>query len=295
MKVKDSNKTRIIGWIVSVALLSAAVFTIWSRWDDLSKAIESIERPNLWSLTSLPCITLLAVACVSESFRSLLNRKGVAKEGSKPIGRNEMFWLIMVAGMLNWLPMRAGLIGRTVYHSKVNGIPASSSLRILVETIVILICMAIVALSLAVLSNIFSIPVLIALVFPVLVLLPLSCKTQMKPFSLAITFRYLDVLLLALRYWIIFGLMDYDISPETAILLAGAGSIASLLPLPTGGLGGREWIIGLVASWVTVFPSAIALGLIADLVNRLVELVVVIPFGLLGQHFLRKIPPEPSL
>ena len=47
-------------------------------------------------------------------------------------------------------------------------------------------------------------------------------------------------------------------------------------------------IIGLVASWITVFPAAIALGLIADLINRLVELIVVIPFGLTGQHFIRK-------
>jgi hypothetical protein len=82
--------------------------------------------------------------------------------------------------------------------------------------------------------------------------------------------------------------MSYEITPETAILLAGAGSIASLLPLPTGGLGGREWVIGLVAAWVTVFPSAIALGLIADLINRVVELTVVIPFGFIGQHLLRK-------
>jgi len=292
MSKQDNNRIRIIGWVISFILLGAAGYTIWMRWDDISTAISSIERPNPWSLVTLPCIMLMALGFVSESFRRLLNRGDIAREGFKPIERSEMFWLIMVTGMLNWLPMRAGLIGRTVYHTKVNGIPATKSLRVLVETIVILICVSVSAFLLAVVSNIFNIHVLYVLAVPVFVLLFSSLQKKHKPLSIAILCRYFDVLLLALRYWIIFGLMDYDITPETAILLAGAGSVASLIPLPTGGLGGREWIIGLVASWVTVFPAAIALGLIADLVNRLVELVVVIPFGLIGQHFIRKKLPR---
>ena len=288
MNAHDKHRMRIVGWVVSILLLGAAGFTIWTRWDDLSKAIVSIERPNPWSLVSLPCIMLVAQGCVSESFRQLLNRNGIAKDGFGSIERGEMFWLIMVTGMLNWLPMRAGLIGRTVYHSKVNGIPATKSLRVLLEAIVILISVALMAFLLAVLSNVMNVHVLIVLGFPIGLLCLSTCNKTLRPISFAIICRYLDVLLLALRYWIIFGLMDYDITPETAILLAGAGSIASLIPLPTGGLGGREWIIGFVASWITVFPAAIALGLIADLINRLVELIVVIPFGLTGQHFIRK-------
>jgi uncharacterized membrane protein YbhN (UPF0104 family) len=96
-----------------------------------------------------------------------------------------------------------------------------------------------------------------------------------------------DILLLALRYWIIFHLIDHSITLETAIVLGGAGTIASMLPLPTGGLGGREWVIGLLASWITVFPAAIAIGLLADLINRVIELVVVIPLGFIGMRFIR--------
>jgi hypothetical protein len=190
--------------------------------------------------------------------------------------------------MLNWLPLRAGLIGRTVYHSKVNGIPATKSLRVLFEVIIITVCMSGAAFLLAALSSVSNVQLVLVLVVPVIVLGLFSIKPNARPWSAAIICRYFDVLLLALRYWIIFGLMGFEITPETAILLAGAGTVSSLLPLPTGGLGGREWIIGFVASWVTVFPAAIVLGLVADLINRLVELVVVIPFGLLGQHFIRK-------
>ncbi len=292
MTTKGNNRTRIIGWIVSVGLLSAAFFTIWSRWDDLSKAIKSIERPDIGVLLSLIMIMILSQGFVSESFRQLLNRSGIANNGSEPIEKSEMFWLVMMSGMLNWLPMRAGLIGRTVYHSKVNGIPTTKSLRVLFESILIIVSMAGVALLMAIMSNLYNVHTLYLVCAPIVMCLPFVAREATRRWSLAITYRYVDILLFATRYWLIFDLMNYDITPKTAILLAGAGSIASLLPLPTGGLGGREWIIGLVSSWVTVFPSAIALGLIADLINRLVELIVVIPFGLMGQHFIQKKQPR---
>jgi uncharacterized membrane protein YbhN (UPF0104 family) len=288
MKTKKSNTTRIIGWIVSVVLLSAAVFTIWNRWEDLSKAIDSVERPNAGVLLSLVIITILSQGFVCESFRLLLNRVGIAKKGSIPIEKGEMFWLVMVSGMLNWLPMRAGLIGRTVYHSKVNGIPAHKSLQVLFESVTIIVGVSGVALLMTLVSNLFKVQILYLGCLPIMLSCVFVAQKSTRRWSLAIIYRYFDLLLFATRYWLIFDLMSYEITPETAILLAGAGSIASLLPLPTGGLGGREWVIGLVAAWVTVFPSAIALGLIADLINRVVELTVVIPFGFIGQHLLRK-------
>ena len=285
--ISNNKWAPLVGWFVSIGLLGAAVFTIWNHWGDLTSAIVSIEHPNLWGLLALPLITLIAVGFVSESFRQLLNRSGMAKEGFAKIQRSEMFWLVLMAGMLNWLPLRVGLIGRTVYHSKVNGIPATKSLRVLLEVIVLTVCMSGAAFVLTGVSSASNIQLVFLLVVPVFVLGLFSVKTNTRPWSVAITCRYFDVLLLALRYWIIFGLIGFDITPETAILLAGAGTVSGLLPLPTGGLGGREWIIGFVASWVTVFPAAIALGLVADLINRVVELVVVVPFGLLGQHFIR--------
>ena len=287
--ISNNNKwAPLVGWFVSTGLLGAAFFTIWNRWGDLRSAIVSIEHPNLWGLLALPLIMLIAIWFVSESFRQLLNRSGMAKDGFAKIQRSEMFWLVLMAGMLNWLPLRAGLIGRTVYHSKVNGIPATKSLRVLLEVIVLTICMSGVAFLLTGVSSVSNIQLVFLLVVPVFVLGLFSIKTDTRPWSVAIICRYFDVLLLAMRYWIIFGLIGFDITPETAILLAGAGTVSGLLPLPTGGLGGREWIIGFVASWVTVFPAAIALGLVADLINRVVELVVVVPLGLLGQRFIRE-------
>jgi hypothetical protein len=287
--ISNNNKwAPLVGWFVSIGLLGAAFFTIWNRWGDLTSAIVSIEHPNLWGLLALPLIMLIAIWFVSESFRQLLNRSGMAKDGFAKIQRSEMFWLVLMAGMLNWLPLRAGLIGRTVYHSKVNGIPATKSLRVLLEVIVLTVCMSGVAFLLTGVSSVSNIQLVFLLVMPVFVLGLFSIKTDTRPWSVAIICRYFDVLLLAMRYWIIFGLIGFDITPETAILLAGAGTVSGLLPLPTGGLGGREWIIGFVASWVTVFPAAIALGLVADLINRVVELVVVLPLGLLGQRFIRE-------
>ena len=292
MTTKGNKQIRIIGWIVSVVLLCAAIFTIWNRWGDISKAIDSIERPNRGVLVSLVVLMVLSQGFVSESFRQLLNRDGIAKSGCDPIEKGEMFWLVMVSGMLNWLPMRAGLIGRTVYHSKVNGIPAPKSLQVLFESVATIVCVSGVALFMVICSNLFRVDIIYFVCAPILLFFVFITRKPSRPWLLAISYRYVDVLLFAARYWLIFDLMSYEITPQTAILLAGAGSIASLLPLPTGGLGGREWIIGFIASWVTVFPAAIALGLVADLINRVIELTVVIPFGLLGQHFLRKKLPR---
>jgi hypothetical protein len=268
------------------------MYTIWNRRDDITKAIDSIEHPNPTTLFLLVITMILSQGFVSESFRQLLNRCGIANEGKSPIKKTEMFWLVMVSGMLNWLPIRAGLIGRTLYHSKVNGISPAKSLRVLAESVVIIVGMSGVALLMVVASDAFSLNIIYFVCAPILVSSAFLIRQSTRRWSLAISCRYFDVLLSAARYWLIFDLMRFGITPETAILLAGAGSIASLLPLPTGGLGGREWIIGLVASWVTVFPSAIVLGLVADLVNRAVELVVMIPLGLTGQHFLRKKLPR---
>jgi len=264
------------------------MYTIWNRWGDITKAIDSIEHPDPVTLFLLLITMILSQGFVSESLRQLLNRCGIANGEKNPIEKTEMFWLVMVSGMLNWLPIRAGLIGRTLYHSKVNGIPATKSLQVLAESIAIIVGMSGVALLMVVVSNVFNLNIMYFVCAPILVSSVFVVRQSTRRWSLAVLCRYFDVLLSATRYWLIFDLMSYGITPETAILLAGAGSIASLLPLPTGGLGGREWIIGLVASWVTMFPSAIALGLVADLINRAFELVVMIPLGLTGQQFLRK-------
>ena len=113
MTPKSKSKARLIGWCLSIVLLATAGYTVWSRSDDIAIAIQSIEHPNTWSILVLLLIMVVALGFVSESFRQLLNRKGIAKEGARPIERTEMFWLIMVTAMLNWLPLRAGLVGRT--------------------------------------------------------------------------------------------------------------------------------------------------------------------------------------
>ncbi|MDP6541183.1 MAG: hypothetical protein QGF07_00225 [Phycisphaerales bacterium] len=287
MRQTSRQHAKFLGWCLSFVLLFAAGYTIWNRSDDITVAIQSIENPSLWSILALLAILVIALGFVSESFRQLLNRKGISKDGAKPIEPLEMFWLISVASVMNWLPLRAGLVGRTVYHNKVNQIPASRSIRVLLEVVVISGGMAGVALLLAVVGKVILVPQWLMLCVPAILLLPLVVSKCTRCWSISIMCRYVDILLLALRYWIIFHLIDHSITLETAIVLGGAGTIASMLPLPTGGLGGREWVIGLLASWITVFPAAIAIGLLADLINRVIELVVVIPLGFIGMRFIR--------
>jgi uncharacterized membrane protein YbhN (UPF0104 family) len=89
--------------------------------------------------------------------------------------------------------------------------------------------------------------------------------------------RSIEVPLIALRYHVVFLLIDVPIPPSAAIALACIAVAAGLIPLAGSGLGVREWMVGLVAPLLVVMPEAA--GLAADLVHRAAELSVVVLLG----------------
>ena len=200
----------------------------------------------------------------------------------------EMIALIATAWLLNYLPLRPGMIGRFAYHRKVNKIPLRVSAKVLVQGVAISIaCSAWLLAFAALLLDRSSIPLWIAATLGVPVLLTIAsiatrkAHEQTSVLLAAGVTRWLDMLIWSARYWVVFRLIGSPIDLSHAVLFASVAQIVLFIPLTGNGLGFREWAIGLVATAVTV-------GLIADLVNRIAELAVAIPTGLIAWSILSK-------
>ncbi|MDP6600789.1 MAG: hypothetical protein QGH76_00680 [Phycisphaerales bacterium] len=265
----------IAAWSASALLLGSAIWLVASKHDDIAAAIASLERPDPFTIVLLLLTMAASIPLHAESFRRLLNRRG-------NVGSGEMVAVIASASLLNWMPLRAGLIGRLAYHHVVNSLPLMWTIRVQFEVVALVGFAAMVAILVAIAAPLpfLGVPLAVALVVAV--------NNRFRPWMIAWSCRYVDLLFMATRYWLIFRLLNQAIEADAAIALAAAGAIASLVPLPAGGLGAREWVIGWVSLAITSLPFALATGILADLVNRIVELIVVVPAGLLGGVFVRR-------
>ena len=102
----------------------------------------------------------------------------------------------------------------------------------------------------------------------------------------ALAVRFGEVLLSALRTAACFALVGKPIDPSAALVFACASNAANCVPMIGGGLGIREWITGLLAPGVAGVATPDALA--AELLNRAVELLVVVPGGLASTPMLAR-------
>jgi hypothetical protein len=272
------SRRRLLGSIAGIALLVAAV---WAAAGDAEawRAVASARADwRLWGVAiSLPALNWLVI---SLSFWALLSRYG-------RIEATEMTALIGSAWLLNYLPMRPGLVGRLAYHKIVNQIPVRAAAGV---TILGMVATGFGALLLLAVAGALGADAgggawTLGLVLPAVILgagtLALWARGgELWRLGVVLALRYVDVLIWAGRYVVSFALIGSPIAVETALALAIVSQIAMLVPIAGNGLGLREWAIGLTAAYLTaVDPQA---GLAADLVNRAVEVLVAVPVGLLS-------------
>lgn len=272
------SRRRLLGSIAGLALLAAAIWAAAAE-PDAWRAIASASADwRLWAVAfTLPALNWLVI---SLSFWPLLARYG-------RIEASETYALIGSAWLLNYLPMRPGLVGRLAYHKVVNGIPVKAAAFVTIIGMVasgvgaVLLLAVTAALGPDADGRIWA----MALALPALVLGAITVAlwargTDTWRLALTITLRYVDVLIWAARYIVSFALIGSPITADTAAALAIMSQIAMLVPIAGNGLGLREWAIGLTAASLAGFdPEA---GLAADLVNRAVEVAVAVPVGLLS-------------
>jgi hypothetical protein len=98
----------------------------------------------------------------------------------------------------------------------------------------------------------------------------------------AVLLRLLDAFAWVLRYGLLFRVLGVDLPIEHAAIIAAGAQASAYVPLVGNGLGVREWVVGGLSRWMSAARVPLQIGLAADVVNRLVELLVLGPVGVLG-------------
>lgn len=269
----------VAGFVIGVALLGGAVYAAASR-GGFAEAWAAARAAPIWLIGLALVLPPLNLAATSMSFWVQMRRHG-------SIGAAEMAALIGAAWLLNCLPLRPGMFGRIAYHKAVNGIAVRDSVRAMVVGLAAGLASVAVVLAIAAAMGpdrgarawaaALSVPGAVAGV--------MALSMRRGWIAGVFFFRYLDVLIWVLRYWVTFRLVGVDLTPGQAAAVAAVSQLALNIPLVGNGLGVREWAVGLTAANLPsgLFGAggkiATAAGLSADLVNRAAEMAVCVPLG----------------
>ncbi|MCC6581405.1 MAG: flippase-like domain-containing protein [Phycisphaeraceae bacterium] len=274
---------RVTGYVVGAALTAAAVaMAIRSTpWETLRHA-----DPGWLSLLALTVAVNLALAgamfwCVTLSF-----------DARPRVGLAKMTALMAISAMLNYLPMRPGLMGRAAYLKVKHGLPLRQSVWILgvvLATATLVLVTTGLAAALGPRGGEGG-SCLAAVAF-------LSCLSTLtgraarrvlrRPVTAAwgwIAIRLADMLVAGLRTSVALHLVGVEVSYGQAVAAGAAGMLVSLIGLTPNGLGMREWAIAATAA--ALAPVSTSAGLAASLLDRAVEVVVVCLAGLISLAWL---------
>lgn len=271
--------------LLGLALLAAAAWSVTRHHDAATAAWAAIREPSPTWLVTLPLAVIATVALTSASLLLLTNR--AARESRLTFG--EMVALTLTSALGNLVPMQPGLAGRVAYQHQVHGLPVAASLLVAVQsTLVTVVAVAWIGLALLLVRagglSWTAAPASLLLLLPAL----LDPARRASALPQALLARLGEVLLSALRTTAAFALVGKPIDPAAALVLACASNAANCVPMIGGGLGIREWVTGLLAPGVAGIATPDALA--AELVNRAVELLVIVPGGLVaGRPLVRRL------
>lgn len=283
-----SRKRRLVGSVVGLLLLVAAVVAVLSNRGSVSAALDAMEHAPAWLVVLAFALPLSNWVLISISFWVLTRRYG-------RVGLGEMHGLIASAWLLNYLPLRPGMFGRLAYHKRVNGIALRDSVRVLATSVALTIisnagicavAWAAYRAAPAVGWVIVAAPGLLIGAAGLMLARREGSAFAFRPgLAIALCVRYFDILAWVARYAVVFALIGHPLSLVQATLITAVSQAALLIPFVGNGLGVREWGIGLALPVLSA-DAPRALGLAADLVNRAAELLVAIPVGLCGSAWL---------
>lgn len=279
---------RIGGFVAGAILVVLAVAAALKQDPEaIRRSLHALGDHPWWFAALFVTLPLLNWLSVSASIWVLLARFG-------RLGMGEMLALVGMAWLLNYLPMRPGMVGRVAYHKAVNKIGVRQTGQTLVEGVVIT----------GVVSGIMLVGALglrgsePAMAWAVMVLVPMLAggvisaglwarRPLIARYCAAGSLRVIDMAVWALRYALAFAIVGSSIDLSTALVLAVVSQVAMLIPISGNGLGIREWLIGVLAASLPTAAlsgseSALAQGLTADVLNRVAEVLVAIPLGLIS-------------
>lgn len=276
-------RPRWVGWAgfaLGVLLLTAAAGVLLSRPERLGDLTARLGEAPWWAVAFILLSPLANWLLVSACLWMLLRRHG-------RVGLGEMNALVGSAWLLNHLPMRPGLIGRVGYHRLVNNIRVRDAVEATLWSLGLAAASGLMAFGLAarVGPEAGGLAVALLLLGPPCVVGALAAglgwigRARGAWILGALAARYADMGLWAVRYAVVFGVMGVEMSAVQIVMVTAVSQVAQLVPIAGGGMGLREWLVGLTAgSLVEGFEAALA----GDLINRGAETLVVIPVGLIS-------------
>lgn len=277
---KRSIKRR-AGFVLGLLLLCAAAVYLITDPSALREFADHIQHAPLWATLLVLLGPVLNLIFVSQCLWALNRRHG-------QVERVEMLMLVGSAWLLNHLPMRPGLVGRIGYHAKVNKIRVRDCVEASVWSAVHAAIANAIGLGLALLMSptigIGQFALLLASPLVLLLILSVLAETKSDQLGLlmrGLMWRYADLLVWMLRYAAAFAMLGVHITPVQIALITAVSQFAQIIPITGGGIGFREWGVGLTATMtpgVQGIDMRTAVG--ADVINRIAETIIVIPVGL---------------
>mgnify|MGYP006416802593 CR=1 FL=1 len=271
---------RVVGSLIGVVLLVAAVWLVVSHADAAQRAWSALEQPSPTAITILLVTSVLLIPLSAVAQSLMLKRTSGIR-----VGLGEMSALVSVATLLNMLPMWPGAIGRIGYHKVVHGIPPMQAGVAVVSIRLIGLMMGVVLLGMVWIWPVGAVAVWLAILFG---LITTSIWPSMRLVAWVVVIRWVDLLFTAVRYAAAFSLLHVDLHSAGAAAMAGTGEVASSVPFIGGGPGLREWAIGWMSESISHLPDALVVGVMADLLVRIATLVVTLPIGLLAFRWLSR-------
>jgi len=206
-----------------------------------------------------------------------------------PLGRMQA--LIAASALLNYLPLRPGLLGRAAF------LKWRHRLSVRQSTLVLLLVLAIsgatvvpVAVLMAWLPGFWSWVGSAAVLAALSVVLPAVARSVLGRAIWAgwlwVPVKAMDLLAAACRLQCAFWLVGASVSFEQALTASAAGLLVSLVGLTPNGLGLREWVIAGLSELLV--PASGANALAASVLDRAVEVTVLVPLGLMGVFSLKR-------
>jgi uncharacterized membrane protein YbhN (UPF0104 family) len=258
-------------------LVIGAIVVVVRERSTIEDAWRALQAAPPWTVVALLGSLLASVLLSGIVFWLLTNRFGRV-----PFG--DMQALIAATALLNYLPLRPGLVGRVVYHRTHHGIRAQDSLRTIVEAM----ALSIVALGLLVpgllIAHALTAPLWMAVIAPLLPCCAGLVWRGQRSLLLAYATRVVETILTAVRYHLLFALLGSPVPWHVSGSLACVSMIATMVPFVSNGLGLREWAIACLAPLLA--GASLERGLAVELLHRTTEILVIAPTGLMGLFWL---------
>lgn len=266
-------------------LVAAAVYAAWGiDWTVLRQA-------DPWQAAALAGLVALNLALTGLLFWSITR----SFDAVPPVGPGRMVALICASALLNYLPLlRPGLVGRAAYLKVKHNLPVRQSVLIL--AVVLALAVVVLPVSALVLvavpantagvrwwALVVSWVVLSAATGPVA--RQLLRRQVAQPWQW-VPLRAADMLVSAARLWLAFNIVGAPIGYAEAVVAGAASLLVRIVGLTPNGLGLSEWVVAVITPLVA--PVSTAAGAAAALVDRVVELLVVLVAGAVGTVGLRK-------